>query len=572
MPNSDANALEIKNLSFQYKGTKRKALDDINLSVKSGEFLVVMGPSGAGKSTLCLTLNGLIPNMKKGEFSGEVNVFGKKSSENKVSQLARDIVLVFQDFETQLFSTNVELEVAFGPENFGIDPDEIAQRIKDALEQVRLTGFENRQPATLSGGQKQRLAIASVLSIGPKIICMDEPTTDLDPIGKYDIFSISENLRQQQEITMIIVEHETEEALKADRVVIMKDGRIVAEGDTRQILSDSDLLEDCSIKPLDVAKVFKALGVENPPLTPEEGKEEWEKRGFSFDEQKFRRLVEEQDTARERTYGEPLIRIKGLTHRYDNGVMALKGVDLTIRKGEFVAVLGQNGSGKTTLVKHLNGLLLPTDGYVEVAGMDVSKTSIFELSKTVGYVFQNPDHQIFAQKVWDEVAFGPKLFGVSDDEINVRVQEALQAVGLTGFEEADPFSLTKGQRQRVAVASVLAAKPQVIILDEPTTGLDYREQKTMMELIKRLNEMGHTIIMVTHSMWVTAGYAHRAVVVRDGNIVMDGKVRDVFSREAELTEAFLVPPQIVRFGNLLGSTTLTVDEFLACAAKGDEQV
>lgn len=560
------NAIEVRSLTFAYKGKEQPAISDINLAVKPGEFVVIMGPSGAGKSTLCLTLNGLIPNMKKGKFSGDVYIFGTPTKGNKVSRMAEDIVLVFQDFETQLFSTNVELEVAFGPENFGVDPEEIGRRVKEALSRVRLLGFEGRQPATLSGGQKQRLAIASVLSINPRIICMDEPTTDLDPVGKYDVFSISEELRKEREITMVIVEHETEEALKADRVVLMKEGRIVADGPAREILRKSDLLEECSVKPLDVARVFEELGVKDPPLTPEEGYELWKQGGFSFDMDRFRSLAEELDRAREASYGDPIIEIKGLVHQYENGFRALRGVDLTVRKGEFVAVLGQNGSGKTTLVKHLNGLLMPTEGSVTVAGLDTRKTSIYQLGKIVGYVFQNPDHQIFAGKVRDEVAYGPKLHGVPEDEIQARVADALKAVGLEGSEEEDPFSLTKGERQRIAVASVLATKPQIIILDEPTTGLDYREQKSMMDLIKRLNEMGHTIIMVTHSMWVTARYAHRAVVMRDGEIFMDGKIRDVFARDRELIDAFLIPPQIVRFGNMIGATTLTVEEFLACAA------
>lgn len=560
-------AIEVKDLSFAYKGTEKKAVSHINFALQDREFVVVMGPSGAGKSTLCMALNGIIPQLKKGKFEGEVTVFGQSTKNAKVSDFARNIVLVFQDFETQLFSTNVELEVAFGPENFGVDPEEIARRIPEILARVRLTGMEDRQPATLSGGQKQRLAIASVLSIQPKIICMDEPTTDLDPIGKFDVFSIADELRAEKNMTMLIVEHETEEALKADRIVLMKDGQIVAEGPARKILADSALLNDCSVKPLDVADFFNRMGIKDVPLTPEEGLDVWRKAGLTLNRDKFLRQVSAEREQREKAYGNTIIEMKGLTHRYDNGLLALKGVDLTVREGEFVAILGQNGSGKTTLVKHLNGLLLPTDGEVVVGGMNTRQESIFQLSKTVGYVFQNPDHQIFAGTVYEEVAYGPKLFGVPENEIKQRVAEALAAVGLSGSEQEDPFSLTKGQRQRVAVASILAAKPKVIILDEPTTGLDYKEQRSMMELIKRLNEMGHTIIMVTHSMWVTAEYAHRAVVVRDGQIVMDGAIREVFAREQELTEAFLKPPQIVRFGNLLGSTVLSVDELVACTER-----
>ncbi|AKX96098.1 ABC transporter ATP-binding protein [Neomoorella thermoacetica] len=556
--------IEIRNLEFTYKGGTQPALKGIDLDINPGEFIVIMGHSGAGKSTLCLTLNGLVPNLKKGAFKGEVKIKGTPTAGHKVSHFARTVVLVFQDFETQLFSTSVELEVAFGPENFNVPPEEIKERVREALQKVRLTGFENRQPANLSGGQKQRLAIASVLSIQPEIICMDEPTTDLDPVGKYEVFSIASALRQEKHMSMIIVEHEVEEALEADRIILMKEGTILAQGTPREILSQSDLLAGCAVKPLDMAELFGRLGFKELPLTVEEGLEAWRRAGLALNQERYRSMVKAQQAAREGKYGEPIIEVKGLRHSYDKDFEALKGIDLTIRQGEFVAILGQNGSGKTTLVKHFNGLLRPTAGEVVVAGMDTRAESIDKFGRVVGYVFQNPDHQIFAGTVKEEVAYGPKLYGVPPAEIEERVRDALQAVELAGLEEEDPFSLTKGQRQRVAVASILAAKPRVIILDEPTTGLDYKEQRGMMELVRRLNDMGHTIIMVTHSMWVTAEYAHRVIVVKDGRVVMDGPTREVFAREEELEAAFLKPPQIVRFSNRLGATCLSVEEVMAC--------
>lgn len=562
--------ISIRDLEFTYKGAQTPALRGINLDIEAGEFSVIMGPSGAGKSTLCLTLNGLIPNVKKGNFRGEVRIKGIPTVGRKVSHFANTVVLVFQDFESQLFSTNVELEVAFGPENFNVPPEEIRERVREALHKVRLQGFESRQPATLSGGQKQRLAIASVLSIQPEMICMDEPTTDLDPLGKYEVFTIARALREEKKMTMLIVEHETEESLNADRIILMREGSIVAQGSPREILSQSKLLETCSIKSLDMVDLFAQLGVDKMPLTVEEGLAAWRALDLSVNKERYRHLVEELEKSREKNYGEPIIEVKNLVHRYDNNFEALKGIDLTIRRGEFVAILGQNGSGKTTLVKHFNGLLKPSEGEVRVAGLDTRRESIEKFGRLVGYVFQNPDHQIFASTVKEEVAFGPKLHGVPSAEIEERVRDALQAVELTGYEEEDPFSLTKGQRQRVAVASILAAKPQIIILDEPTTGLDYKEQRSMMELVKKLNEMGHTIIMVTHSMWVTAEYAHRAIVMKEGQIVMDGPVREVFAREKELEEAFLRPPQIVRFSNRLGYTCLNVPEMLACLQRGKE--
>jgi len=274
------------------------------------------------------------------------------------------------------------------------------------------------------------------------------------------------------------------------------------------------------------------------------------------------------DTAREKRYGEVILSVRGLEHTYSTGNKALKRIDLDIREGEFIAILGHNGCGKTTLVKHFNGLLQPTAGEIRLSGKDIKKCSIFEIGKDVGYVFQNPDHQIFSDTVYDEVAFSPRMRGFSSEETRQLVQDALQAVNMAGSEQEDPFTLTKGERQRIAVASVLSAKPRIIILDEPTTGLDYREQRQMMELIKRLNEKGHTIIIVTHTMWVVAEYAHRVAVIQNGVVTLCGKTREIFRQEDELAKSFIKVPHIVEFSNRLGVTALTVEEMAYCTDKG----
>ena len=562
-------AVSIRDLAYTYRGQREPALDGVSLDVAQGEFVVIMGHSGAGKSTLCTSLNALIPHFFRGRMWGEVLIEGRSTREGKVGEFARDVGLVFQDFEAQLFSTNVALEVAFGPENFQVEREEMARRVKSVLSQVRLEGFENRQPATLSGGQKQRLAIASVLAIEPRILCLDEPTTDLDPIGKLGIFEIAEDLKDRDDVTLIVVEHETEETLDADRIVVMRDGHIVADRPAREVLRDIELLQESSVMPLGVPRFFREMGLWEGqlPLTPREGVEEFRKRGWRVSSERHRDLVEA-DEKREGDYGEALIEVEGLSHRYPNGVVALEGVDLSVRRGEFLAVLGQNGSGKTTLVKHFNGLLEPTEGSVRVAGEETKEQGIRLLGQRVGYVFQNPDHQIFSDTVFDEVAFGPKVRGFEEDEIEERVSEALAAVGLEGRGEEDPFGMTKGERQRVAVASVLAVKPEVLILDEPTTGLDYAEQKSMMDLVRRLNEAGSTIIAVTHTMWVVAEYAHRAAVIKDGLVALSGTVREVFAREKELRDAALRPPHIVSLGNALGHTVLSVEEMLRVTEGG----
>jgi energy-coupling factor transport system ATP-binding protein len=402
-----------------------------------------------------------------------------------------------------------------------------------------------------------------VLAIEPRILCLDEPTTDLDPVGKLGIFEIAEGLKDRDDVTLIVVEHETEETLDADRIVVLRDGEIVADRPAREVLRDVELLQESSVMPLQVTRFFHEMGLWQGqlPLTPQEGVAEFRRRGWRVNPDRHGRLVEA-DAKREEGYGEPVIEVEGLTHRYQNGVVALEGVDLTVRKGEFLAVLGQNGSGKTTLVKHFNGLLEPTEGTVRVGEGETSEQGLRQLGQSVGYVFQNPDHQIFSDTVADEVAFGPKIRGMEEGEVKERVEEALAAVGLEGRGGEDPFGLTKGERQRVAVASVLSVRPEVLILDEPTTGLDYAEQRSMMDLVKSLNEAGSTIIVVTHTMWVVAEYAHRAAVVRNGKISRQGTVREVFTEEVELHDAALRPPHIVSLGNELGYPVLSVEEML----------
>ncbi len=557
------NTIQIKDLKYRYRGEKEIALNGISLEIPKGEFLVIMGASEAGKSTLAACFNGLIPHYMKGKMKGEVIIQGINTQESSVPVLAEKVGIVFQDFEAQLFSTNVELEIAFGPENFAVDREEIGKRIEENLAYVGLEEFRNRPPFTLSGGQKQKLAIASVLAMKPSILVMDEPTTDLDPISKQGIFDITNQLRKRDDITLIVVEHETEEALYADRIALIKDGELVQVGTVQEILKQVDLLAELGIMPLGIPRFFKEMGQKDLPLTPEEGIKSFKQSGWKISEKKYSELLEKEKIENKKNT-KSIIKCRNLEHTYPNGVKALDGIDLDIYEGDMVAIVGQNGCGKTTLSKHLNALLLPTVGDVTVNDLDTKDQGVFKIGQKIGFVFQNPDHQIFSEVVYDEIAFGPRLRGVSEEEVDKRVTDALEAVGLTGFEKEDPFSLTKSGRQRVAVASVLAVQPDVLILDEPTTGLDYKEQRSMMDMVKQLNENGSTIIFVTHHMWVVAEYAHKVFVIKDGQILIKGSTREIFAQEETLKNSFLRPPHFVQFSNLLGKTFLTPDEMISC--------
>ena len=555
--------VSIRDLQYRYRGQKEFALDGVNLDLSRGEFMVMMGPSEAGKSTLAATINGLIPHFHKGKLRGEVIVLGRNTKDNTVSQMSEIVGMVFQDFEAQLFSTNVELEVAFGPENFAVEHEEIKRRIDENLNYVGLEAFRKRPPSTLSGGQKQKLAIASVLALKPTVLVMDEPTTDLDPISKMGVFEITHRLCKRDDLTLMIIEHETEEALFADRVALLKDGKLIKVGPTREILSDVELLESLGVMPLGISKFFKSVGIKEIPLTPDEGVQAFRKNQLKISQSSYAKLIAE-EKADLANLTKPLIECRNLEYTYPNGVKALNGMSLDIFEGDMIAIIGQNGSGKTTLAKHFNGLLMPTGGEIRVNGKPTHEQGVFKLGQKVGYVFQNPDHQIFSETIFDEVSFGPRLRKLSTEAVKMRVTEALEAVGLVGQENEDPFTLTKSGRQRVAVASVLASKPEVLILDEPTTGLDYSEQKSMMDMVRRLNQNGSTIIFVTHHMWVVAEYAKRTFVMKDGEIILEGSTRDVFSHGEALRDAFLRAPHFVEFSDRLGYTFLTPYEMYNC--------
>jgi energy-coupling factor transport system ATP-binding protein len=550
-------SLSIQDLSFTYRGGGQAALKNINADIEEPAFVVLMGHGGAGKSTLCSSLNSLIPRFFPGQYQGRVLVKGKEVSRHTVPEMSRHVGMVLQDFESQLFSTNVELEMAFGPENHRLLRQEIGRRIEQYLTFVGLKSFRHREPATLSGGQKQRLTIGSVLTLEPEILVMDEPATDLDPEGREEVLTLAEKFRQENRI-LLIVDHEPETGLSADQIWLMSEGEVVTKGSPEEILSDLSKLKACGIKPLPTIELFERMGWPGHPLTVESAISLIVKHHLIGHHRPFSTTLPSGGTT-----SSPLLSAEAVSFVYPKfQTEALRHIDLSIDEGEFVALLGQNGSGKTTLAKHFNGLLKPSSGRVSVQSKSTDGYSHRDLARLVGYVFQNPDHQIFGRTVREEVGFGLKSLGENPLTIGRRVADALETVNLQGYEEKNPFALTRGERQRVAVASVLATQPRVIILDEPTTGLDYPQQKNMMEMLKHLNQRGHTIVIITHSMWVAAEYATRTIVMKDGSILADGRTRDIFANEARLEQASLRPPSMVRLSNWLGTQALTVEQMV----------
>ncbi len=552
-------AVSIQDFTFCPMRRERPVLKRVSLDVQRGELVVLMGRSGSGKSSLCYALNGLVPQFIRGEWTGTVTVDGHSTTQSPVWQQANRVGMVFQDFETQLISTNVEAELRCALEAQGgtrgfADEESFREHVRRLLDLVGLPGLERRDPFSLSGGQRQRMVVASVLVREPQVIVMDQPLTDLDPAGRRRFLRLLAELKAKG-TTIIVAGHGVEDLMEADRVCVLDEGEIAWQGTPRELLGRPDLAERYGVSPYPLAACFQGRGAQPLPATVEEAWQLADMLGLSI----VAPQLHEQDSDVVRS--EPpatLLEFSNVSASYEPGVPALSRVSVSFQAGEFVAILGQNGSGKSTLAKLCNGLLMPSEGRVAVLGKEIPQTG--SLSSVVGYVFQNPDHQIFAETVRKEVAFGAENAGCSPGECDARVTEALQAVGLTGAEERDPFSLTKGERQRVAVASILAAKPRILIVDEPTTGLDAEESARMMTMMRALHRQGHTIIVITHDMGIVANYATRCVLMRDGAILADGPTREMFSDPERLRSAALALPPLTRFAQRWGATLLTVEE------------
>ena len=562
-------------------------LRGVDLAVPPGAFTVVMGASGGGKSTLLRTLNAIIPDFISGSFAGDVTVLGKDTTETRVSEMAGRVGMVLQDYESQLFGTNATAEVAFGPENLAVPPGEIGDRIERALGLVGLADLDRRRsPDTLSGGQKQRLVLAGVVANHPRMLVLDEPTSDLDPAGSRDILRVVRSLTTASDRTngwtgpenVVMVTHDVEEALVADRVVLLRNGRVYRHGPAQEVFTDVAALRASRVGVPPVVAAFDRLGwpADELPVTVADamrcvgdGDLDWTPPGMADE----RPPGTPAGTGESR--GDPIFEFADLVHEYDTDqgtVRAVDGVSLTIREGEAVAIVGHNGSGKTTLAKHFNGLLAPDEGSATWRGRDVATLSMAEVGRSIGYVFQNPDHQIFADTVAAEVRFGPENFGLDGEQLEERVAGAIETAELGGVAEVDPFALSKGQRQRVALASILATDPDVIVFDEPTTGLDAAQQRTFMDVVARLNRTeGITVVMITHNMNTVARYAPRTVVMADGRTVADRPTRELFADGDALERWELEPPQPVAFSNRLAAEAgiddalpaLSVDEVVA---------
>ena len=562
------HAVWVEGVTFTYHGAERPALRAVSFVQSAGETIGVMGASGAGKSTLAKCLNRIVPEFEDGDFRGAIRIAGEPLEHLRVCDVAPKVGMVFQDFESQLFSTNVAHEVAFAMEQVGMDRAEMDRRIVPALEAVGLRGFEHRDPMSLSGGEKQRLAIASVLALRPSVIVLDEPTTDLDPEGRAEVFELIAKLRAQG-LSLIVIEHESEELRAADRIMVLREGEIATDGPPSEVFARSDLLMECGVRPPGLGHALKLLGIDAQAESVEQAYDAIVRAYPRLAETLVDNLADSHapghpaTTGNASTTGPPFMAIEDVSFSYADGPRVLDSIDLRVEAGDFIAIVGQNGSGKTTLAKQIVGLLQPATGRVIIEGKNRAQMRPAETAREVAYVFQNPDHQIFAATVQEEVAFGPRNFGLADGEIGRRCDEALEAVGLQNERQSDPFLLSKGERQRLAVASVLVLRPRMLILDEPTTGLDHREQLRMMALVRDLNRAGIAIVIITHTPWLVAEYARRVVLLRKGAKIFDGGVREFFMQDELLRSSSFRAPEITELSRRFGTLALTTGEFVA---------
>lgn len=463
-------------LSYTYPLATTPALKEITLSIGAGELVLITGPTAAGKTTLCHALAGILHHEFGGILSGHLSFQGRPISEfDGMSELNHHISMVFDDADAQLIFTSVEEEIASGLETRLSSATERKDRINAVLDLCGIAHLRERAPYALSGGQKQRVAIAAALAMNTEVLILDEPTSELDVNATAKIISILEKLKSEGK-TIIVVDHSLEGYRGvADRVFELKGGRISRQGTFYELFPE-------------VQGSMKAL-YDDPDLAP-----------YIYPET------------------EPVIIIENVCRKYGD-VPALNGVSLKIFPGEFVALLGENGSGKTTLVKHLNGLLRPDSGKVRVMDLDATIEEIMALVRHTGLVFQNPDTMLFADSVEEEIRFG--LDNISAPDPESRIRDVLSMVHLTGQEKTYPRHLSRGERQRLAVSCILAMKPEIIVLDEPTTGLDEEESDRMMQLMQSLQKRGHTIIMVTHNMRIAESYAHRIIAMENGKVTGD---------------------------------------------------
>jgi energy-coupling factor transport system ATP-binding protein len=577
--------IDIENVDFTYEDGVQ-ALSSLSLKAQPGEFIVVLGANGAGKSTLCFLLSGIVPHIYGGKRTGKVSVASHDPWDEALYEVATYCGVLLQDPEVQLFNPSVFTEMAFGPANLHIPREEILNRIASAVSLLHLDGLEKRNPRDLSGGQKQRVALGAVLTMQPRLLVLDEPTSQLDPVGRSEVVEAIHRLKSSGQITIIMTTHETDDILDlADQVIVLDKGKTVLSGSPAEVFSQPEALKAAGVKvpdALDILIQVNELSHRPTLLTSEQiNSLDGERIGqYTAELVRQGRLEVISPTPpppNGAVESKPaVLEAVNLSYQYPGypPVTALQEINLTVRSGEMVGIVGQNGSGKSTLVKCFVGLLRPTRGEARVLGKNIKKIPVGQMARQVGLVLQNPDYQLFTVSSREEIRFGLRNIGLEGEAAEQKVLSALGWVGLQDELETFPFRMSFGDRRKLAVAATVALDPQVLILDEPTTAQDHRGRYQLAEIGRRFrDEAGRTVLMITHDMDLIARYAERLIVMWNGQVILDGPTDEVFVQREVLQRSFLRPPvaadAIMHLRHLgVSSQIITPEGLLSVLRKG----
>ncbi|EMJ7184833.1 ABC transporter ATP-binding protein [Vibrio vulnificus] len=542
--------IEFSNFSFRYESLDKPTLRNINLRIEKGEKIVIIGPSGSGKSTLGQCLNGLIPHAIKGEVSGSLTINGQETATFAMHQFTEQVGTVLQDTDSQFVGLSIGEDIAFALENQLTANIEMYSLVKATAKMVDLEQMLQRSPHDLSGGQKQRVSLAGILVDDVDILLFDEPLAALDPKTGKRTIEIIDELHRKTGKTVVIIEHRLEDVLHrhVDRIILMDGGEIIADTTPDELLA-SPLLAQYGIREPLYLTALKSAGCH---LALDDHPSSLSELPLANYQHAMADWFHQANTTSNHIRSETLLDVRNLTYSYDGEKNALEGVSFNVQRGEFVSILGKNGSGKSTITKLIMGVIEPDDGTMHLNGQDLSELTIFERSQKVGVVMQNPNHMISHHMIFDEVAFGLRNRGWEEQQVNDKVLEVLELCGLSKYRHWPIEALSYGQKKRVTIASILALEPELLILDEPTAGQDYRNYTSMLSFIEKLNRaLGITVVIISHDMHLVLEYTTRSIVIADSQLVADAPMTDVFSNPALLDRANLTTTSLYELATRL---------------------
>ena len=545
--------ISFNQFTFQYDAQAEATLKDISFDIAKGEKVLILGPSGSGRSTLAQCLNGIIPNIHKGQAQGQVRIDGQDIFKQSIYDKSQLVSTVLQDPDGQFIGLTVAEDLAFALENDCANQSEMKDKVTLWAERLDLTSLLNHRPQDLSGGQKQRVSLAGVLIDESPILLFDEPLANLDPKSGQETIDLIDKIHKEVGATTIIIEHRLEDVLyrPVDRILLVNDGELLFNGSPDELLSSTLLLENGIREPLYVT-VLRQLGFDTRSAQNLSQLDALDLSGLALPD---RVLKDKRDSS-----SDSILKVEGLSVSYGDNPAIIEDLSFSLKKGERLAIVGKNGAGKSTLAKALCGFV-PSQGKLTYEGQDISQDSIAERSERIGFVLQNPNQMISQTMIFDEVALGLRLRGIEEAEVEARVHEVLKTCGLYSFRKWPISALSFGQKKRVTIASILVLKPEIIILDEPTAGQDYKTYTDIMTFLDSLQKQGHTIVMITHDMQLMLEYSDRCLVVVEGKVIADNNPVTILNQKGLLESANLKQTSLYTLGQKLSSDPVEVTQY-----------